>query len=111
MTISDGEARRIASEWHGGQSSPLYALSSSGAIVAEVREEIEECRQAGTIESDAELPRLDAYVAEHGERGPVPGWSDVQFETTPTVADYLAGYVAAEDLPTDQLALVREIDG
>ena len=41
VMISDGQARRIASEWHGGMSSALYSLASSGAIDPDrVRDEI-----------------------------------------------------------------------
>jgi hypothetical protein len=39
--ISDGQVRRIAADWHGGMSSALYSLASSGAIdVERVRGEI-----------------------------------------------------------------------
>lgn len=30
--LSHGQARRIASEWHGGQASALYSLASTGYI-------------------------------------------------------------------------------
>jgi hypothetical protein len=39
--IDGGEARIIASEWHGGQTSALYAFSSSGAFVDGLQYEIE----------------------------------------------------------------------
>lgn len=32
MSSHTGQARRIASEWHGGMSSALYSLSSAGYI-------------------------------------------------------------------------------
>jgi hypothetical protein len=37
------DPRLIASEWHGGQFRPLYALSSSGTIVDGLESEIVEC--------------------------------------------------------------------
>ncbi len=30
--IGDGQARRIASEWHGGMGSALYSFASSGSV-------------------------------------------------------------------------------
>lgn len=33
--ISSGEARRIAMEWHGGQTSALYSFGSTGRIRTE----------------------------------------------------------------------------
>lgn len=35
--------RELASHWHGGQWSALYAFSSSGTIVEGLRAEVEEC--------------------------------------------------------------------
>lgn len=37
---AEQEARRIASEWHGGQASALYAFASSGAILPTLLDEI-----------------------------------------------------------------------
>lgn len=39
-TIDEGEARLIASHWHGGQSSALYAFASSGTILESLEGEI-----------------------------------------------------------------------
>ena len=33
--LTDLQARKLASEWHGGQWTGLYALSSSGAIIVD----------------------------------------------------------------------------
>jgi len=41
--ISTAKARRIASEWHGGQASALYAFASTGTVIAGF---LGECRQA-----------------------------------------------------------------
>lgn len=65
-TISEDVARLIASQWHGGQSSPLYAFSSSGVIIdgleTEITEDIEEATE--TIDKLA-LPALLKFVREH----------------------------------------------
>lgn len=83
---SNTEARRIAAEWHGGMSSPLYALTSSGAIVDGVVDEIEDdltmADAFGSLLGEADrqdLIWLRLYVALHGARGPVKGWSDLHF--------------------------------
>lgn len=62
-------ARRVAYEWHGGQSSPLYQFASSGVVInhGALLNEIAECmRQAqgeGYRNSDrTELERLRRYV-------------------------------------------------
>lgn len=49
-------ARRIASEWHGGQSSPLYAFASSGTVLPGVVEE---------VEYDISAERHDQSVPKH----------------------------------------------
>jgi hypothetical protein len=78
--LSDLEARQIASYWHGGQSSPLYALTSSGALVKGVHEELTDCA-ANTDDPDwwIELDMLLTYVRAHYPRGPVEGWSDLRW--------------------------------
>lgn len=88
--ISDGTARRLASENHDGQASALYALSSSGAIRPEVADEIAQTirdarrgvvlgmyNEATRDQWIAELKTLAAYVLRSGSRGPVEGWADV----------------------------------
>lgn len=67
--ISEADARRIASEWHGGQWSAFYAFSSSGAIIEGVLEELEEMRQAKTIESDHEHDQLATFIESRITRG------------------------------------------
>lgn len=42
-STTDIRARKIASEWHGGQWSPLYALASTGSIVEGITSEISHC--------------------------------------------------------------------
>jgi hypothetical protein len=71
VVVSDGQARRIASEWHGGMSSALYSFASSGAIdLDRVRDEISrELGQLDAGEVRRELLALDKYV---GTAGGVP---------------------------------------
>lgn len=84
--ITDTEARKIASEWHGGQGTALYAFSSTGAINTaredhQLLHEIEDCISSLSIERGAESPpelddlfALRIYVGHTGNRGPVDGW-------------------------------------
>ena len=78
--MDDLQARKTAAAWHGGQTSELYKLCSSGAIenAKELHREIFLCL---ALEEDDqaidELLDLDDYITATGERGPVPGWSDL----------------------------------
>lgn len=89
VTISDGKARRLANEWHGGQSSPLYALSSSGAIVDGVLKELMYCRNHLFLDLKAgkkvktefmELKQLYRYCRIRNPRGPVKDWYELEFD-------------------------------
>jgi hypothetical protein len=85
--ITDLDARRIASEWHGGGGSALYAFASTGAIDTaywshSITDEIWRCLR-NDVESRSleeqipalrDLTALLAYVDHHAERGPVAGW-------------------------------------
>lgn len=71
MTITHGQARRIASEWHGGMSSPLYSLSSTGYVdrerlLWEIDGDLDWCRSNPATEEGEcglrELPALREYV-------------------------------------------------
>lgn len=76
----DNEARRIASEWHGGQTSALCALATSGAIDRDrCSYEISDSYNEATGQDTRDLLRLLAYVCQHRDRGPVTGWSDLHF--------------------------------
>jgi hypothetical protein len=71
VTITEKTARRIASEWHGGQTSLLYAFASSGAIVSGIRSEIAQCL-AWCKDHNAltyELELLRAYVNVNSPKG------------------------------------------
>lgn len=72
-------ARRIASEWHGGQHTPLYALSSSGAVLPGVLAEIAGCIPGAHQSNRPELASLLEYCKANMGRGPVPGWSGIRF--------------------------------
>lgn len=61
--IDEATARGIASEWHGGQSSCLYAFSSSGTLQDGIEGEIEAClKMARTPEQQDELRNLQGYA-------------------------------------------------
>jgi hypothetical protein len=51
--LSHGQARRIASEWHNGQGSALYALASAGHVSGDTLSEIH--RQIGDVQRRPEL--------------------------------------------------------
>jgi hypothetical protein len=89
VAISDGQARRIASDWHGGMSSALYSLASSGAIALDrVRDEISrELRQLDVGEVHRELLALDKYVGTAGERPTQTGWSRL-WDNSPVSIDH-----------------------
>jgi len=74
--IDDRTAQRIAAEWHSGQSSALYALASSGAIldVDLIRYEIDMDLADGNDADRLILDQLGEYINAHGPRSPVPGW-------------------------------------
>ncbi|SDM98584.1 hypothetical protein SAMN04488074_1312 [Lentzea albidocapillata subsp. violacea] len=76
VMISDGLARRIASDWHGGMSSALYSLASSGAVdLDRARDEIScELQSLDAGEIRRELLALDKYVRTAGERTAVAEW-------------------------------------
>jgi hypothetical protein len=90
--IDDLTARVIAAQWHGGQTTPLCALATTGATVADRRDladpdsaldrilaEIEENRRHAVTRDRRELDALTVYVREAGPRGPQPGWSDLHW--------------------------------
>lgn len=65
--ISHEKARRIAYDWHGGQSSPLYALASSGLVrdPLAVFAEINDCKAYGQSSNLRELDQLERYLEYH----------------------------------------------
>lgn len=89
VMINDGQARRVASEWHGGMSSALYSLGSSGAIdLDRVRDEISrELWQLDVGEVRRELLALDKYVRTAGARPAQAGWSRL-WDDSPVSVDH-----------------------
>lgn len=64
MTITTCEARRLASDWHGGQWSPLYALSSTGTVTDRAADEIRETIAEVEQSSESWRPRRRTELAE-----------------------------------------------
>ncbi|MCI2420075.1 hypothetical protein MOQ72_21775 [Saccharopolyspora sp. K220] len=87
VMMSDGQARRFASDWHGGMSSALYCLASSGAVdLDRVRDEIaRELWQLDVGEVRRELLALDKYVRTAGTRPAQSGWSRLWDDSPVTV--------------------------
>ncbi|MGH8967117.1 MAG: hypothetical protein ACRDXB_17565 [Actinomycetes bacterium] len=95
--LSRGQARRIASEWHGGQTSALYELCSAGHIsddtLSEIDREIGEVeRRPGLVDDPAQalidLRALRSYVqACRGRSFVGVSWHAVWDDTPATVAD------------------------
>lgn len=93
--LTDTEARKIASEWHGGVGTALYAFASTGAIdtarpdhscAEEIRDELRQnqteydrARRTNDefFDNIDELRDILFYVLHHGTRGPQPGWADL----------------------------------
>jgi hypothetical protein len=76
--IDHGTARAIASQLHGGQDSPLYALASSGALVDDLRAELDAWRRQDTpVELEPWLDALDEYIEQREDAGPVDGWHEL----------------------------------
>jgi hypothetical protein len=66
--LHESDARRIASEWHGGQASPLYAFSSTGTILPGLLSEINQCiRESSGHDDIDELRLLRTYINQRTE--------------------------------------------
>lgn len=67
--LAHHSARNIAAEWHGGQASALYALTSSGAIADGAEAEARRCANglAETPRDQELLAALIEYVRAHGD--------------------------------------------
>ena len=77
-----GRMRRIASEWHGGQSSALYSFASTGTITDATRDEVaKEMADADVTQSDEyaldDLQELHDYLVTTPNRGPIAGWAEL----------------------------------
>jgi hypothetical protein len=91
--IDHGQARRIASEWHGGGGTALYAFVSTGTVSADMRAEVRadletthapESRQHYTEADRRELRALSVYAriydGQHMPQGWANVWSDAPIE-------------------------------
>jgi hypothetical protein len=86
--IDDRTAQRIASDWHSGQSSALYALASTGAIADHALHEIDCLSVDAQSYEDYETVRSEIddiwdYCESNGPRGPVPGWYESTIAVEP----------------------------
>ena len=75
--IDHATARAIAAQLHGGQTSPLYTLASSGAIVEGLPAELDAWREDNEtgVEVEPWLDALDEYLSARDDPSPVEGWS------------------------------------
>jgi hypothetical protein len=77
LMISDGAARKVAADHHGGQTSLAYSFASSGAIsdvdglIADLHEDLTEEQK-----NAPEMVALTDYIRATGTREAVPGWSE-----------------------------------
>lgn len=86
--ITDGQARRIAAEWHSGQKSLLCSLATSGFVSSDTAREVQlevdhilrvrhDLHITGPDQELRDLSALLEYVVEVGDRYAVPGWHDL----------------------------------
>lgn len=81
--MTDVAARRIASEWHAGASSPSYQFASTGRITEALEGELVAVfRSALRLpgfdwRALAELNELILYVRTYGPREAVENWSEL----------------------------------
>jgi antirestriction protein len=103
--IDHATARAIASQLHGGQASALYALASSGAVVDDVRAELDAWREDDEtgVEVEPWLDALDEYLESRDDPNSVEGWSGL-WPAQPVRTETAAPSAA----PDDDEAAVRE---
>lgn len=101
--IDHATARAIASQLHGGQASPLYALSSSGAVVDGLRSELDAWREdnATGVEVEPWLDALDEYLEARDDPNAIEGWHGLW--PTPPVAE------SPDDEAVERAALMDRI--
>jgi antirestriction protein len=78
-SIDQATARAIATQLHGGQVSPLYALASSGALVDGLRDELDTWRRDDLpVEVEPWLDALDEYLDVRADQPEaIEGWSQL----------------------------------
>lgn len=74
--ITDGAARRIASDYHNGQTSASYSFASTGTIT-DVDSLIRDLQRGLSSDQldDPDLRALTDYITQTGPRGSVSGWA------------------------------------
>lgn len=80
--MDNKQAKNVAAEWNGGQTTALYALSATGTIVDGILEEIDGCLDvtkafANMEQEKVKLQNLQSYVKNRRNRNPVDGWRDL----------------------------------
>jgi len=86
--INAGQARRIASDWHSGQTSALLTFASTGFVRDDLRDEITtELMELEPGIDRRDLLALDKYVSRFGEAPWVDNWSAIRFDYTPVTVD------------------------
>lgn len=110
--IDHATARAIAAQLHGGQASPLYALSSSGAVVDGLRSELDAWREdnrAG-VEVEPWLDALDEYLEARDDPNAIEGWHRL-WPTRPALAESVEADATApvDDEAADRHALLDRI--
>lgn len=79
-TISDLAARVIATQFHSGQSSALYAFSSTGIIEDYLGDEIHESIQDSDEEEERRaLEAFNTYCAGRSDKSRQAGWSHLRW--------------------------------
>jgi hypothetical protein len=84
--IPDGIARTVVAWWHSAGDPGMSGLSHTGTIDMDLLlPEIErDAAAASTPPADRDaLAALAAYVHEHGQRDPIPGWDAVWADKLP----------------------------
>jgi hypothetical protein len=107
--IADSTARRIALQWHGGQTSALYSFGSCGAIDYEaVEPEVQSCLRDCDPSTDegladwAALQFLSGYLAVKGDRDAIPGWHRLTDDDMPPILYIEEPDEPAEPKPRDE---------
>jgi antirestriction protein len=103
--IDDRTARYIASQLHGGQSSALYSLASSGAVRSEVFAELNNGSADQPEHVRGWLTSLTVYCELRGESGPINGW--VERAEGQDRADLMRRIAAAGVTTLGQIATVE----
>jgi hypothetical protein len=73
--IDDATARVIAAQLHGGQTSALCSLATTGALVEGLEAEL--FADDLPVEVEPWVVALEEYVVAREDRGPVEGWSNL----------------------------------